>query len=103
MDNANTPVHHEIKKKFYVALMEAIFKWDQKQFKELERQMKDNGITDQQIKNARFYNPGLFKGCVRRYIPKLIILYWRVREVYAIHGNMANSKSNKSSSMCKPG
>ena len=49
----------------------------------------------EQIKDVKYYNANLYKECAGRHIPPPSIFYWRVRAIYALHGNMIDSKTNK--------
>ena len=82
MDRTKVPVHHEAKKAFFVALREAFFVWNPSKLKELEDKMRNNGMTDDEIRVARYFNTQLFRGCVDRNVPPSTVLYWRVRAVY---------------------
>lgn len=57
--------------------------------------MKAGGMSDDDIKNARYFHSTLFKQCVPRVAPSPRRMYWRVRAVFALFGNMIDSKTNK--------
>ena len=95
MDRPKIPVTHEVKKSFFVAYMNAWFIWDKDLMNELRERMKESGMTDEEIDSELFYRPELFKGCVDRQVPPPSILYWRVRAVFALYGNMIDSKTGK--------
>ena len=48
-------------------------------------------MSDDEIKSARYHSPKMYCQCV----PPPSMLYWRVRAVYALCGNMKDSKTQK--------
>ena len=95
MDRTKVPVKHEAKKAFFVALREAFLVWNLDKLEELEDQMKKSGISEDEIKDARCYSPAVFRNCVDRVVPPPSVLYWRVRAVYVLYGNMIDSVTKK--------
>lgn len=95
MDRPKVPTKHEAKKGYFVALREAFLVWDKDRMQELEDLMRGGGMTDDKIKNARYFNASLFKGCINRHVPPPSTLYWRVRAVFAMYGSIIDSKTNK--------
>ena len=95
MDRPKVPVKHESKKGYFVALREAFLAWDEEMLNDLESRMRADGMYDEQISNAKYYQTSLFKGCVRRRALPPSLLYWRVRATYALYGNKVDSKTGK--------
>jgi hypothetical protein len=91
-----TPMDHEAKKAFFVALRDAFFVWDKDKLEELMRHMReDNGLSQEDIEKKMLFSPTLFTDCVNRYIPPPSLLYFRVRAVFVLFGNMVDSKTKK--------
>ena len=78
-----------------MALREAFLVWNLDKLEELEDQMKKSGITEDEIKDARYYSPAVFRNCVDRVVPPPSVLYWRVRALYVLYGNMIDSVTKK--------
>ena len=95
MDRPKVPVKHAAKKGYFVALQNAFFIWDEDQMTDLRERMKKAGKTDEEIDSELYYNSKLFRGCVARRVAPPSILYWRVRAVFALYGNMVDSDSKK--------
>lgn len=95
MNRTKVPVKHEAKKAFFHALMNAFLVWNEKKKKQLEDKMKEDGMTKEEIEAKRYFNSHLYQSCVERYAPSPKILYWRVRAVYALFGNMVDSSTGK--------
>ena len=95
MQRIITPTHHEGKKAFFVALRDAFFMWDKEKLDELIAHMIADGVTPEEIDNKMLFSPTLFTDCVPRYIPPASLLYFRVRAVFVLFGNMKDSKSKK--------
>ncbi|KAL7546679.1 hypothetical protein ACHAWF_010011 [Thalassiosira exigua] len=93
MDRSKVPVRHEAKKAFFVALRDAFFVWNPPKLKDLEGRMRENGLSNDQIRLQRYFNTQLFRGCVDRKVPEPRILYWRVRAVYITFGSIVDSKT----------
>ena len=60
---------------------------------ELVEQMKEAGMSDEEIEIGKYFRPTLFHDCVERIVPPPRILYWRVRAVFALYGGMKDSKT----------
>ena len=95
MNRTRVPVKHEAKKAFFVTMMNAFLVWNPEKLKELEDNMRAEGMTDAEIEKHRYYNCRIYTDCVDRYAPSPKILYWRVRAVYAMYGNVIDTKSKK--------
>ena len=95
MDRPKVPIKHEAKKSYFVAFQNAFFVWDEELMKELRCRMEETGLDEEEIDSELYFRPELFKGCVTRRVPPPSILYWRVRAVFALYGNMIDSKTNK--------
>lgn len=95
MDRAKVPVKHEAKKGYFVALREAMLPWDVNGIRELETKMRESGMEAEEIEAQKYYNARLFRECVQRRVPPPNELYWRVRAVYALYGNIVDSKTKK--------
>jgi hypothetical protein len=94
MDRPNIPVKHESKKAYKNALKNAFFIWNPETMNALVEQMKEGGMTDEEIESAKYFRPTLFHDCVERIVPAPKVLYWRVRAVFALYGPMIDSKTN---------
>mmetsp|Transcript_29129 Transcript_29129/g.49666 ORF Transcript_29129/g.49666 Transcript_29129/m.49666 type:complete len:1097 (+) Transcript_29129:786-4076(+) len=90
-----TPMHHEAKKAYFAALRDAFFVWNKEKLEELMEHMKEDGLSQEEIDSKMLFSPTLFTDCVDRYIPPPSLLYFRVRAVFALFGNMVDSKSKK--------
>jgi hypothetical protein len=55
--------------------------------------MKEQGYSDDKIKQQQYFNPKLFRGCIDRHAPPPAILYWRVQAVFATYGTIIDSKT----------
>jgi hypothetical protein len=95
MDRAKVPTKHEAKKGYFVALCDAFFEWDQDTLNDLKRRMSADGKTDKEINNAKYFDAGLFSGCISRRVPPPSTLYWRVGAVFALYGKITDTKKNK--------
>lgn len=93
MDRTKVPVRHEAKKGFFVALRDAFFVWNPSKLKELEKRMKESGMSDEQIRLQKYFNTKLYRDCIDRKVPSSTMLYWRVRAVYIAYGSMIDSKT----------
>ena len=95
MNRAYVPIKHEAKKGYFVALQNAVYVFDEVKMAELERRMEATGLSKDEIESMKYYNSRLFIECIDRKVPPPSILYWRIRAVYALYGNMKDGKSNK--------
>eukprot|EP00956_Cyclotella_meneghiniana_P003609 scaffold4428_cov57-Cyclotella_meneghiniana.AAC.1 len=95
MQRPYVPVKHEAKKGYFVALQNAFFVWNKDQMDNLESKMMSSGLTREEIEKMKYYNSQLFINCVEREVPPPSCLYWRVRAVFAMYGNMMDSKTGK--------
>ena len=95
MDRSEVPTKHEEKKGYFVALRDALFEWDQDTLNDLKRRMSADGKTDKEINNAKYFDAGLFSGCISRRVPPPSTLYWRVGAVFALYGKITDTKKNK--------
>jgi hypothetical protein len=95
MDRAPVPVHHSMKKAYFVALMEAWYSWDKKIFDSIIKKLKHEGKSDDAIEQLYFFNTSLFLGCCPRIVPPPSILYWRVRAVFAFYGKQVCAHTGK--------
>ena len=57
--------------------------------------MKDTGMFHEKIDAELYFNCALFKGCVPRRVPPPSVLYWRVRTVFVIYGQMIDSETER--------
>ena len=79
-----------------LAFQNAFFIWNKLKLEELEDHMrKKDGMAVEQIEVERYYNCDLYKGCIDRFIPGPKHLYWRVRSVFVMYGDLADSNSGK--------
>ena len=88
-------MHHEAKKAYFAALRDAFFVWNKEKLEELMEHMKEDGLSQEEIDSKMLFSPTLFTDCVDRYIPPPSLLYFRVRAVFALFGNMVDSKTKK--------
>ena len=95
MNRTRVPVKHEVKKHFFVALMNAFLVWDLDKLNELEDHMRDGGMDEKEVQNQQYHNRKLYTSAVNRYAPSPKTLYWRVQAVYVMYGNMTDSKTKK--------
>ena len=95
MNCTRVPVRHEAKKAYFVALKNAFLIWNTTTLEQLEDKMREGGMSDKEVEAQRYYNSQVYTRCVERHAPSPRILYWRVRAVYALYGNMIDSKSGK--------
>ncbi|KAL7535665.1 hypothetical protein ACHAXR_006652, partial [Thalassiosira sp. AJA248-18] len=95
ISRTKVPTKHEAKKAFKVAMQDAFLIMNPAKVKELEANMRTAGMTDDDIKNARYYSHRIYRECVDRCAPPPQILYWRVRAVYKVYGHMLDSKTKK--------
>lgn len=95
MDRSKVPMKHEAKKAYFVALREAFLVWNKDKMQELEAKMRESGMTDKEIRALKYHHAALFRACIERTVPPPSILYWRVRAVYALYGNMIDSKTEQ--------
>ena len=64
MDRTRVPVKHEAKKAYFVALRDVFLMWNEDKIAELERNMRRSGMTQEEITNAKYYSPGVYRNCV---------------------------------------
>ena len=93
MDRTKVLTKHEAKKGYFVALRDAFLVWNPEKKKELEDKMREGGMSDEEIRAKKYYKSQRYRSCVDRHVPTPKILYWRVRAVYALYGNMVDSKT----------
>lgn len=96
MDRPNIPVKHEHKKGYKNALKNAFFIWNETTMNQVVERMKQAGMQDEEIETAKYFRPTIFHDCVERIVPTPKILYWRVRAVFALYGQMKDSKTKAS-------
>ena len=95
MNRPYVATKHDAKKGYYFALQNAMYVYDENTMAELVRRMEADGMTNDDIESKRYYNSRMFNKCVPRTCPPPSILYWRVRAVFAMYGNIVDSKTNK--------
>ncbi|KAL7493375.1 hypothetical protein ACHAWT_002406, partial [Skeletonema menzelii] len=90
-----TPMHHEGKKAFFVALREAFLVWNKEKLEELKGHLRNEGQSEEEIEKKMLFTSTLFTDCVDRHIPPPSLLYFRVRAVFVLFGNLVDSKTKK--------
>eukprot|EP00986_Skeletonema_menzelii_P002826 scaffold824_cov151-Skeletonema_menzelii.AAC.1 len=90
-----TPMHHEAKKAFFLALRDAFFVRNKEKLEELMEYMRADGLSQEEIDKNMLFSPTLFTDCVDRPIPPPRLLYFRVRAVFVLFGKMVDSESKK--------
>mmetsp|Transcript_1037 Transcript_1037/g.2176 ORF Transcript_1037/g.2176 Transcript_1037/m.2176 type:complete len:649 (-) Transcript_1037:533-2479(-) len=95
MNRAKVPVKHEVKKAYFHALRNAFLIWNPKKVEEFESKMRKDGVDEKEIDAMKYFKPHLYDECIERHAPAPRILYYRVRAVFALFGNMVDSKTKK--------
>ena len=90
-----TPMHHEGKKSFFVALRDAFLVWNKDKLEELKGHLREEGRSEEEIEKKMLFTSTLFTDCVDRYIPPPSLLYFRVRAVFVLFGKLVDSKTKK--------
>jgi hypothetical protein len=86
MDRVKVPMRHTSKKAYYVALTRAFFLWDKEGLEVAKDKLREENMSEADIETKMYFSLSWFLHRVRRHVPKVSILYWRVRAVYAIYG-----------------
>ena len=93
MDRPKVPVHHELKKAYFVALREAWYAFDETALAKVKAALTSNGLTEADIEAKMYYSFDYF----RKRVPRLILPpskhYSRVRAVYEAYGPLRDSKT----------
>ena len=94
MDRAQTPMSHELKKAYFMALSKAFLEFDPILLAEVRKKMKEKtpGLTDDEIDKIFYFKQEWLCSIVPRTVPPPSILYWRVRAVFASFGHLKSSK-----------
>lgn len=95
MNRTRVPVKHEAKKAYFNALRNAFLIWNPRKVEEFESKMRNDGKTEKDIEAMKYFSPHLYDECVERYAPAPRIMYYRVRAVYTLFGNIVDSKTKK--------
>jgi hypothetical protein len=95
MNRMKVPVHHTLKKSFYIALMESWYSWDPAVFDEIISKLKEKGKSEKEIESLYVFHTTLFLSCCPRIVLPPSVLYWRVRAVFAFYGPMECPHTNK--------
>ena len=95
ISRTRVPIKHEAKKAYFAALKNAFLVWKPQKLAKLKAEMKANGKSDEEIDTMMYYNSTVFHDCVDRHAPAPKILYYRVRAVYKLFGNIKDSKTGK--------
>ncbi|KAK3271924.1 hypothetical protein CYMTET_19751 [Cymbomonas tetramitiformis] len=93
MDRPKVPVHHEFKKAYFVALMEAWFAWEPVALDKVKAILKSNGASDAEIEAKMYYDVKWFRERVPRVVPPPPQHYWRVRAVFMLFGPQIDTKT----------
>ena len=90
------PVHHEVKKAYFCAAMNAFFIWDEKKLDEVKTVLREKaGMSDEDIEALMFYSPRFFQRRVPRFVPDPRRLYYRLRAVYCTFGDKIDTKTKR--------
>ena len=94
MDRAHVPVHHELKKAYFMALSKAFLVFDPTMLQEVRRRLKENDpqLSEEAIARILYFKHEWLCTIVPRTAPPPSILYWRVRAVYSLYGNQLSSQ-----------
>ncbi|EJK75836.1 hypothetical protein THAOC_02434 [Thalassiosira oceanica] len=95
MSRTRVPIKHEAKKAYFAALKNAFLIWNPEKLEKLKSKLREEGKTDNEIEAMMYYNSRLFQDCVERHAPAPKILYYRVRAVYKLFGNIKDSFTGK--------
>jgi hypothetical protein len=95
MDRPKVSVHHDYKKPYFYALMEALYCWDSKLLGGVKAVLREDGMSDEEIASMMYFNADYFKACVPRVILPPTRLYWRLRAVFSLFGPLRDPKSGK--------
>ncbi|KAL3903558.1 MAG: hypothetical protein SGILL_010401, partial [Bacillariaceae sp.] len=90
-----TPMHHEFKKAFCYALMNAVYQWDPNDLDRVRANLTSKGWTNDDFESILFYRPSYFRTRVKRIILPPNKLYYRVRAVFVTFGDKIDSKTKK--------
>ncbi len=93
MDRPKVPIHHEMKKAYFVALRDAWFAFDTEKLAALRSTLLASGMTEKEINAEMYFNFDYFRQRVPRVVLPPSQLYRRVRAVYAVYGQMLDSKT----------
>lgn len=94
MDRAQVPVHHEVKKAYFMALSRAFLMFDPILLTEVKIKFKKENprMSDDDVDNYLYFHQTWLCSIVPRTVPPPSVLYWRVRVVYALYGNQLSSQ-----------
>jgi hypothetical protein len=95
IDRPKVPLHHCYKKLFKVAFRDALLAWNPVLLEEVREAMKQDGLTDDDVDKQLYFNSKLFKACVDRRVLPSSLLYWRLRAVFMIFGNLKDTRTNQ--------
>ena len=95
MDRTKVPMHHDMKKPFFVALRDAWFIFEPNELEAVKAVQRAKGKTDEEIEIHMYYHFDYWRQRVRRVVPPPAIHYRRVRAVYATFGTLVDAKSGK--------
>ena len=95
MDRPKVPIHHANKKGYFHALQEAWYAWDPEVLLAVQAVLLSKGMTQKEIDDKMYYDVAYFRARVPRLVLPASKLYWRVRAVYELYGNMLDSETKK--------
>lgn len=95
MDRPRLPSRHCYKKLFKIAFRDALLAWNPTKLKEVMDALKEDGFTDEEIQKKLYYDAQFFKDCVERIVLPPKQLYWRLRAVFMIFGDLEDPKTKK--------
>ena len=95
MNRTRVPSKHVATKAYYSALRNAFLIWNPEKVKKFDEKLRAAGKTPEEIKAMKYFQPHLYDECVERHAPAPKLLYYRVRAVYTLFGNIVDKKTNK--------
>lgn len=95
MDRPRLPSRHCYRKLFKIAFRDALLAWNPTKLKEVMDALKEDGFTDEEIQKKLYYDAKFFKDCVERIVLPPKQLYWRLRAVFMIFGDLKDPKTKK--------
>lgn len=95
-DGIKKPRRHDILKLFSVSYQDALYAWDEKELKKLKVVMIEiDGLSEEEIERMMYYNVRFFQKCIERRILPPAILYYRVRAVFIVYGDVVDSTTGR--------
>ena len=96
MNRCRVAVKHEAKKAYFNALRNAFLIHHPGKLQAFIAKLKEEeGMSDKEIDAMKYFRPHVFDECIERIAPAPKIMYYRVRAVFVLFGNMRDSKTKK--------